>query len=114
MIEIVLPWPDKALSPNARLHWTKVSKIKKAARVYGYWTAREKKASFPEGDIPLTLTFYPPNKRPFDTDGLHSRCKAVLDGIADGWGVNDRRFRPVTLAWGDVVKNGRVVLRAGA
>ncbi|TGE04648.1 RusA family crossover junction endodeoxyribonuclease [Hymenobacter fodinae] len=50
--------------------------------------------SFPAGCIALCVTFYPPNNR-WDFDAQVSACKALFDGIADAWGVNDRRFRPM-------------------
>jgi hypothetical protein len=36
--------------------------------------------------------------------------KYGLDGVAYGWGVNDKRFRPLTLSVGEVVKGGAVLI----
>ena len=47
----------------------------------------------PEGDIALTVRFYPPNKRG-DRVNFPNRCKPIFDGLADAWGVNDARFVP--------------------
>lgn len=63
-----------------------------------------------EGDISVVITFCPPTKRHFDLDNLLSRCKGLLDGLADAWGVNDVRFRPVTIDIGDVIKGGSVYI----
>ena len=35
MLTLTLPWPPKELSPNARQHWTKLAKAKKAYREAG-------------------------------------------------------------------------------
>ena len=88
-----LPWPHKGLSPNARLHWAAVAKLKKAARAdaanLAYWYGLQAPS---EGKIEVRLTFCPPSRRRFDLDGLQSRCKAYLDGIADHLGVDDYNF----------------------
>jgi crossover junction endodeoxyribonuclease RusA len=45
------------------------------------------------GDIRLSVTFYPPDKRG-DRCNYPNRIKPYLDGIADALKVNDRRFLP--------------------
>ena len=103
MIRIVLPWPDKALSPNAHLHWAPKSLAKKKARTdacYATYEAingglREARQAFAgTASIPLTVTFYPPDNRRRDDDNMVGSFKASRDGIADALGVDDRRFRP--------------------
>lgn len=111
---IVLPWPDKGLSPNARLHWARLAKLKAAAREEAAWAT---KAAIPlrdrqglaqgEDPIDVLLTFTPPDKRPRDRDNMQYAMKAALDGIADALGVDDRRFRP-TYAFVEPAKPGRV------
>lgn len=96
---VTLPWPDKRLSPNARLHWSKVPKAQ--ARADGAKAAyaamggcREVRAAVAKMDlIPLKVTFYPPDRRHRDEDNLIASLKAYRDGIADALGVNDRKFR---------------------
>lgn len=97
---IVLPWPNAGLSPNARLHWKPKADLKAAARADA---AKEVLAQVPPCDryrlrqaevIPVTITFYPPDKRHRDDDNMIGSFKAARDGIADALGVNDRRFRP--------------------
>lgn len=99
---IVLPWPDKKLSPNyrSRSHWP-VTAAKKAAREAAHILTTisiplsDKKAiAAGEGSIPMTVTFYPPDKRHRDDDNMVGSFKSLRDGIADALGVNDRRFRP--------------------
>lgn len=100
---VTLPWPDRRLSPNARLHWRPKAAITAKARADAHFLALEA-AGYSlgtiradlggEGRIPLTVTFYPPDKRHRDDDGMIASFKAARDGIADALGVNDRRFAP--------------------
>lgn len=100
---IVLPWPDRRLSPNARLHWKARVGPKQAARIAAQWATVEAKAYFhevkervsaDEAAIPVTIRFYPPDARWRDDDNMIGSFKSYRDGIAQALGVNDRRFRP--------------------
>lgn len=99
---IVLPWPDKRLSPNARLHWRAKAPVTKKAREDAALATLEAAQGriavvrwelAGEGGIPLTVRFYPPDYRHRDDDGMIGSFKAARDGIADTLQVNDRRFR---------------------
>ena len=104
MLELRLPFPAKELSPNARLHWAKVAKVKKAHRADAYYTALPFRGIY-TGDekLRLELKFYKPSRRAMDRDNLLSRMKASLDGIADGLGINDRNFDPVVVSVADQI-----------
>lgn len=92
-MRITLPWPPKELSPNARLHWSKLARAKKAYRAACAWSAKEQGASRIEADkLHLSLTFYPPTRRAFDLDNALARMKSGLDGLADVLGVDDSRW----------------------
>lgn len=99
---ITLPWPDSRLSPNARVHWRAKVAPKQQARIRTAWTtvaAAGFKETFhrlaeSDGPIPITVTFYPPDKRRRDDDNMVGSFKHHRDGIADALGVDDRRFRP--------------------
>ena len=98
---ITLPWPDKRLSPNARLHWRAKINPKRNAREDAAWSTkatagfRACKAALPDaGSIPVKVTFYPPDRRHRDDDNMIGGFKAARDGIASALGVDDRRFRP--------------------
>jgi crossover junction endodeoxyribonuclease RusA len=110
MTEIILPWPASILNPNNRAHWTKKAKAKAAARQDGFYLAKQTPIKI-EGTVHLFLTFWPPTKRHYDGDNLLASCKAILDGLADGWNVNDKCFRPITIVFGPIVKHGKVVVR---
>jgi crossover junction endodeoxyribonuclease RusA len=117
---ITLPWPDKGLSPNSRLHWAPKAKLKAAARLaaacltYGAMYEWLKTKAHYEGTekLPVTITFYPPDKRLRDDDNMVGSFKAYRDGIADALGVDDRRFKP-HYYFEDAEKPGRIEVRFG-
>lgn len=114
MDEIVLPWPDRALHPNARVHWAKRSKAAKAARQSGYVYALHAGAyvaEVPDGYLQVWIDGYPPDRRRRDADGLLSSLKPWLDGIADALHVDDRRFVPHPWVKDEVRKPGEVRIR---
>ena len=94
--QVTLPWPPTALSPNARLHWSAVSKAKKAYRAHCHLLTLEAglRGIDWDGEIHVWIDFYRPTRREMDHDNCLSRMKAGLDGVADALGVNDNRFRP--------------------
>lgn len=118
---IVLPWPDKRLSPNARIHWRPKAAVTAKARADAHFLALEaagyslgaiRTTLAGEAPIALRVTFYPPDKRHRDDDGMVSMFKAARDGIADALQVNDRRFRP-EYHFADPEKPGRVEVMIG-
>jgi hypothetical protein len=119
MITITLPWPDSDLSPNGRKHWRVTSKAKAKYKARCEWrfmclAPHATHDTFPAGDIPLTLTFHKPSRRHMDADGLLSRMKSGLDGVAKALGIDDVRFRPITVNVADEpIKGGQVVVVLG-
>lgn len=107
---ITLPWPARALHPNARPHYHERRRAAKACREQAYWITKAAELSAPvEGEIMLHVDFYPPSNRG-DTDGMFSACKSAFDGIADELEVNDRRFA-FTIRRCAVSKNGAVLIQ---
>lgn len=93
-MQIALAWPPKELSPNSRLHWTRVAKAKKAYRNACALEAvmqGVKRTTSPR--LHLALEFVPPTRRAFDLDGLLSRMKAGIDGLADVLGLDDKHWQ---------------------
>jgi crossover junction endodeoxyribonuclease RusA len=41
----------------------------------------------------MSITFYPPDRRKRDLDGMLSAIKSGLDGLADAIGCDDSRWR---------------------
>lgn len=96
--EFFIPWPSRALSPNARKHFRVVAKYKKAARLETFALARSAGVNeivWPtEGRLMVWITGYPADRRARDADNLLASMKGHLDGLADAIGVNDSRFIP--------------------
>jgi len=95
MLRVRLPWPEKELSPNARLHWSRKGKAVRQYRDTCYWQSVSQlgaNPAVPAGPLALTLEFAAPNRRSYDRDNLLARMKAGLDGFADALGIDDRRF----------------------
>ena len=111
-MKIILPWPPKELSPNARVHWSKRAKFAKLYRQTCMVITRGtgEKVDW-EGDIHLFIDFYPPDRRRYDDDNLSSRLNAGRDGIADALGVDDRRFRAHPYLQEEVRPGGQVVVK---
>lgn len=106
-----LPWPPKELSPNAkrRKHWRVYQPFAKRYRADCFWLT---KAARIRGSAILSVTFYPPDRRKRDDDGMIGAFKAGRDGIADALGCDDHAFRP-SYHFADPVKGGRVVVEIG-
>lgn len=113
MIEIVLPWPDKALSPNSRGGWGKIKAIRQA-RKDAYYITLEAIGICCTGEnhtkYKTQYKFYPPDRRWRDRDNCSAMMKAAQDGVADALRIDDVNFIPEKPEWGDVVKGGKVVL----
>jgi crossover junction endodeoxyribonuclease RusA len=119
-IIVELPFPDSNLMPNRarREHWRSKAGYAQIARMTAKVEAYNAKPrydySFPLGErIPLTLKFYPPDRRERDLDNLLAAMKSALDGVSDALDINDRMFCPITVDWGSIEKGGRVVVVIG-
>ncbi len=102
VLTITLPLPNADLNPNLAhgRHWGALAKLKKDARLQAYLETRKvlngKKHAF-SGLISLTLTFFMADHRKRDADNLLGASKPSIDGVAEGLGINDRDFEPVTI-----------------
>lgn len=114
MNELVLPWPSKDLSPNARVHWARKSKAAKLARAEGYVAVRAaglRAERLPAGRLHLWIDFYPPTKRIPDDDNMLARFKPYRDGIADALHLDDKVFISHPMVKGEPRKGGEVRVR---
>jgi crossover junction endodeoxyribonuclease RusA len=108
-IPICLPWPNRNLSPNARLHFREKASATKAAKETGYLSAREVSLQLPEaGNLELDLTFCPPDHHRRDTDNILASLKGYLDGIFLWACADDSRVKRIVIDWGQVEKGGAV------
>lgn len=123
VIRVILPWPSKTLSPNARPHHMVLHKAKKAARAgakmvmqdalrsHGLkcWPEPAEGGEWPRRSIPVTITFLPPDNRGRDDDNMIAALKASRDGLAEAMGVDDKAFAP-DYQVGPVMKGGAVAV----
>jgi hypothetical protein len=117
-MRLELPWPDKALSPNARTHWTRRAAAVKKARRLAYLTMLEAANHRAQetiegyaGRIHLWITFHPKTRRLPDDDNCLSMFKAYRDGIADALGIDDKRFVSHPFVSDKPMTGGLVVVR---
>ena len=91
--DVILPWPPSGLSPNSRLHWSKVAKLKRDYRTECWALCKAAKLGAPhQGPVFVDILFVPPSKRKYDLDNCLASIKSGLDGLADAVQVDDSRF----------------------
>jgi len=90
--QVLLPWPPRALSPNARAHWRAKSTAAKAYRYRCFMEAKLCELTAPAGRLLLVIEFLPPNRQRRDDDNLIAAFKSGRDGLADALGVDDCLF----------------------
>jgi crossover junction endodeoxyribonuclease RusA len=117
-LTVQLPWPSPKLHPNARVHWAVKSKAAKKARADSALLTRAKHGGnlLPyDGTrrIPVSIGFFPPDRRRRDVDGMLSALKSSLDGVADALMVDDNLF-DLSLTVAGPVKGGAVVVEIGS
>lgn len=108
---IALPWPDKALRSNARVHWAAKARATKDARNLAWAVAMERPAIQTMPDAHIFIEYYPETYRG-DIHNVPSSLKAYIDGIADAMGCDDRLFKvDYPSVWAGKSKPGKVVFR---
>lgn len=109
-LTVTLPWPDKALSPNARVHWAKKHKVTNSAKEIAWYAARGFERSIAVAKkAQASVTFHPPDKRKRDLDNMLASCKAYFDGIATATGCDDSKW-DISIKRAEPIKGGRVVV----
>lgn len=108
-LRVTLPWPNKSLSPNARVHWARKAAAAKANRQAAKFYTRQAIGPSKPGwqAAALSVTFCPPDRRRIDPDNCVARAKSSFDGIADALGIDDSKFT-TTYRMGEPVKGGAV------
>jgi crossover junction endodeoxyribonuclease RusA len=107
MIDLILPWPPKALSPNARTHWA----TKSRAAYTCFLLCRQAGLQAPAGRALLSLEFIPPDRRRRDDDNCIAAFKSGRDGVAQALGIDDSRFVTQLQISPDTTKGGAVRVR---
>lgn len=110
-MELILPWPPAACSPNARGHWSKKSRAAKGYRAACHLLARQARITAPAGEALLMLEFVPPDRRRRDDDNLLAMFKAGRDGLAEALGIDDNVFTTQIRVSKETIKGGAVRVR---
>jgi len=110
-MKLELDWFNKVLNPNSRSHWRPIAKAKKKQRSDAFYLAKEVGTPPKQELYELNIIFHPPCKRSRDLDNCMAGIKGALDGIADAWGVNDKNFRFPNPDFGEVIKNGKIIIQ---
>lgn len=109
---IELPFPPASLSGHVKGSWRTGAGVVARHREWARYATLEVNPIVPPvGDIPVVVTFIPPDRRG-DRINFPNRMKPYFDGIADALGVNDKRFIP-QFQFAEPEKPGRVEVRFG-
>lgn len=102
---IKLPFPAKELMPNQKngKHWGATHAIKTSQRDTAFYLTMDQTGGrdFFKGsdNIPISLLYLMPDNRHRDCDNMLAASKAMLDGVAQALGIDDKRFKPVLIDW---------------
>ncbi|WP_414539957.1 hypothetical protein [Stenotrophomonas forensis] len=114
-LELVLPWPSKDLSPNARVHFRVKARATRHARQMAVVLAHEagwRGMVLPPGRLHLWIDCYQaPGKKLPDDDNMVGRCKPYRDGIAQLLGIDDALFYGHLSVKDERRPGGQVVVR---
>jgi crossover junction endodeoxyribonuclease RusA len=108
---LLLPWPPKILSPNARAHWATKSKAAKAYRSACFLLCTQAGIITPAARALLSLEFIPPDRRRRDDDNCVAAFKSGRDGVAQALGIDDSRFVTQLQISPETIKGGAVRVR---
>ena len=109
MTSILMPWPDKLLSPNAVAHWGTKAHLKKIQK--SAWHVLALNAHGIRGATKFRMTFHPPDRRIRDMDNIIASMKSAIDGLALAAHVDDSQFRiewPTELS--EPIKGGQILV----
>lgn len=108
MMIVDLPWPDRRLHPNARVHWGVKARASKKARADAKIAMRAAGIrKLQSSGIAVTAIFAPPDNRRRDADGMLASLKPSFDGIADAIGIDDSKW-DIAIRRAEPVKGGNV------
>ena len=109
MKQITLPWPDRALQSNARVHWAVKARAVKKARQAAHIACLEAPRIQCDPHAVIFIEYWPKTYRG-DIHNVASSLKAYIDGIADAMGCDDRGFKvDYPTVWAGKSDHGEVV-----
>ncbi|RVH21459.1 endonuclease [Sinorhizobium meliloti] len=107
--EIFLPWPDRDLSPNARVHWAALHRAKHRAKTEAFWLTKEAGIGKIEADsLSVRYVIFPPDRRVRDKDNVIGSLKSAQDGIAEAIGIDDSKWTTSYRMAGAIEKGGMI------
>lgn len=110
MFTVELPWPDKSLSPNGRVHWATKARASKTSKTMAAALTRLETKTKPRWpSARLLWAFHPKTAHTLDKDNCIASCKAYQDGIALALGIDDSLF-DTSYEIKEPVKGGKVVV----
>ena len=109
-LPIKLSYPDKRLSPNARMNRFALAKIKQDAREEGFFAAKQAGLKIKNQWLQIFIRIHPPDKRKRDDDNVVASLKAARDGIFDALGIDDNQVRVASHGFGRVVQGGMIFI----
>lgn len=113
MLQIVLPWPERILWPNARAFRLRVARVKAEHRALA--RAQALNLTAPAAPLAVVYTFCPPSRRRYDLDNALAAMKAMQDGVCEGLQIDDSLIAVVTLRRGQLARPaGQVVMDISA
>jgi len=112
-MQMYFPWPNPRLSPNRRLDRRTLIGDRRQAREIGFWITKDAGLKLPAVPLELKLTLHPPDKRSRDDDNIYSSFKAYRDGIFMALELDDKLVRRTVIEWGEMKKNGEVIVEIG-
>ena len=106
--KVVLNWLSSKCRPNVSpTHkWQMISARKKKKKETGIICRDLPKAK--DEFIPVNIIFNPPCRRKRDLDNCLAAIKSEIDAISEQIGVDDHKFRPITIDFGKFGKPGSV------
>lgn len=107
-MSLLLPWPPRILSPNARAHWSKRSRAAKKYRGDCYVLTKAAGLKMLGERAALVIEFLPPDHRRRDDDNLIAAFKSGRDGIAQALGIDDRQLVTRATISTETTKGGAV------
>lgn len=110
-LTVTLPWPSKSLSPNARLHWSRVAAFKQIAKRDAFYATKAvRREKIAADSLAVRVSFFPPDRRRRDHDNMVASMKAAFDGIAEAVEIDDSKWRVHFVPVDAAVKGGKVVV----
>ncbi|KKN75616.1 hypothetical protein LCGC14_0378540 [marine sediment metagenome] len=106
MLRIELPFPDRRLSPNARVHYQVRARATREAKEQVIVAVLEQERQKLLDRATVTVTFVVPDRRRRDKGNLIASAKAYLDGLVglvivdDNWAAIEEVYPPVVFEKG--------------